>query len=196
MRRALQPLEQIHPQHRREVVLPRALIEAVRLPLLFQLGRVLQVFGGRVHRQSQGADPAMKVVVGELALAVRWRMQVLRVRPPREPADALFHLWVVAAYVVAGTRDGHRIEQCQEIRAQVGQQGLLGRVTAAAAAARLPLEERALRRAEHGLDVADAQGVLKRIPALLGHQINLVAQIPQAGVHRRGGEHQHLGVDA
>ena len=74
VRRAFQTLEQVHPQHGGEVVLPRALIEAELLAFGVQFGLVHQVRGRRVHGQAQPADALVQVVVGELALAVRWRV--------------------------------------------------------------------------------------------------------------------------
>ena len=198
MRRALQTLEQVHAQHGGEVVLPRALIEAEFLAFGFQFGLVHQVRGRRVHGQAQLADALVQVVVGELALAVRWRVQIDGPLARREAADVFNHLRVVAADVFPGAGDGHRVEEREEVRAQAGEQRLLAGIGAAGPIAPLgfPLQKLLLRRAEHCLDAADAKGVLEGVLPLLRHQVDLVAQIAQAGVHRRGGEHQHLAVDA
>ena len=114
---AFQALEEVHAQHGRKVVLPRALIEAELLAFVFQCGLVHQIGGRRVHRQGQLADALVQVVVGELALAVRWGVQIGGPRALWEPADAFHHPRVVAADVLSGAGDGHRIEEREEVRA-------------------------------------------------------------------------------
>ena len=196
---ALQPLQQIHPQHADQPPLAVALIEAVALLLAVQGRGVLEIARRVVERQPEGADAAVQIVVGEFAGAVARRMQVLRFGAPRESADRGVHLRVEAAHVGAGAGDGYGVEQRQEIGAQARDEGVLvrsARVGLGAAALPFPLLELALRHPEQTLQIGDAERLPKRILPPFGHQIDLIAQVAQGGVDRRGRQHQDLAAHA
>ena len=173
---AFQTLQQVDAHHADQPALAVALIEAQPLLFRVQIGRVLQVLRRHVDGQPEVADPVVQFVVGKLALAVRRRVQVLRLRTFREAADRRRHFGIEAADVIARAGDGDRIQQREEIGPQPFEQSRLVRRRPGPARG-LPLLELALGHAEHRLDVADAQRVPERVLPPFGHQVDLVPQI-------------------
>ena len=198
MRRAFQPLEEVRPHHPDQVSFAVLLVEVLPLAGGGQFGqprRVGNIRRGLIDGQPEFADALGQVGIGEAAGQVGGRVRVDRGGVFGELPDAFHFGGVKLLHQAAGAGDGHPVQQAQEVGAQVVQQP--GFIPPAPALRRgFPLPELLLRRRHHAANAAHAQALLKSVLPLFGHQINLVPQINQRSIHRRGRQHQHLGARA
>ena len=110
-----------------------------------------------------------------------------------ELPDALHFGGVEPLHLAAGAGYGQGSQQAQEIGAQViQQQGFVAPRPAALPG--FPILELLLRRRHKSADVAHAQSFAESVFAPFGYQENLIPQIRQRGVDRRGRQHQHFGA--
>ena len=100
---------------------------------------------------------------------------------------------VVAQDVLARAGDGQFVQQFEKRGTQFFQQ-VFG--FALAGLFLRPDGERLLRGGERVLQAADADGILECGVLAFGEEVNLVAQVAQVVVDRRGGEQEDFGFDA
>ena len=170
-----------------EVVAPRVgvAVGVLLLPARHHVGEQL------VLCERQRRDQVVHVGdARQLVLSVETRVQRYGLEPRRERGRFVV---VVLGDVLARPRDGEDVEQlevvgvhrCHEV---LGRPLLVGQLA--------PLGEALLRESAHGRDGADAVGLGQVGIVALGDDLYLVAQVEQAVVHGRRGEHQHLGSHA
>ena len=145
----------------------------------------------RVSRQRQSADFVVNFSNGtELARQVYVRLDVDRLEPLWKPAR--FSDAVVFFNVLARTGDGQQIEQLEVIEAEHFQEMCR---TAFRVLQGKPAIELKLRLPDRRFNACDAVTGKRRIVGF-GHEGDLVLEIRQAVVDRRGREHQHTGLDS
>ena len=196
VRRAFQPLEEVGAHHSDEETLAVLLVEVLRPPpgrQLGQPGRVGDILAGLVQRQLESFNALRQILIRQLALPVGGRVFVHGPGALRKLPHALHLISIEPLNMAPGAGDGHAVQQPEKVCAELFHEG--GLVAAPILSLRLfPLFELSLCGGHNAADVAHIQaGAEGGFPAL-GHQVNLIPQVDQRGVHRRCGQHQYLGL--
>jgi len=154
---------------------------------------VFDVTGRSEKGELVAVNLVVKLIVGEKsALGVNFRKDRYRFLALREATQGSDAAFVIALDVFARAGDGQLVQELEESRAKFFQQ-VFG-MTFAGLLAR-PKRESFLRRRQRILQARNADGVLERGVLAFGQEVNLVAEIPQIVVDRRGGEQQDFRFD-
>ncbi len=192
----LHPLEQIHPDQMDHALftvhLPETALSAAHL------GIVLGLVGGqparqeiaqrRISSQIQAADIVVDLPNRrEAAGRVHVSLDVFGLEPLGEFAG--FGSAVVLLHMFTRTGNGQHVQQLEVVEPQHLRQHVLA---ASGVGQVQPLVELGLGQADGGLDAGNA--LIDESPVVaLGDEGDLVLEVGQPVVHRRGGEHQHPG---
>ena len=191
MHRALQAFEQVGSHELLHARFAAARGEVAVLVGVLGGAAGLQVARGRVHRKAQQLDGSGDLAVGGRVGGLR-QPGALRdgLAPLRERADGVGV--VVALDVLARAGNRHLVEDVEEVGAQKLREVLGGALLDGALG---PLRVAGLRHAEHLVDVRFQSELLgEHLRLALVDQCQLVADVPEAVVDRRGRQHEHAGA--